>query len=128
MSERTSRLRRAAVAAAAMGGAVMSSLGTAPAHAAADTTQVYVWATDVNMRTCASRECPAYGGVRVGRMTVDAYCQEKGQAVTDGPYANDWWVKVEAGGPIGWISAVYVRGGDNWQPIPGVSQDWADCF
>lgn len=127
MSQRTSRLRRTAVAAAAVGSAAMSLLGAAPAQAASNTTEVYVWATGVNMRSCGSFSCPPYDRIKVSQMTVDAHCQLKGDNVVDGPYANNWWVQVDAGGPRGWISAVYISTGNNWEPIPGVSQNIEDC-
>ncbi|WP_221351007.1 peptidase M23 [Streptomyces beigongshangae] len=128
MSQRTSPLRRTAVAAAAVCGAATSLLGATPAQAASSTTQVYVWATDVNIRTCASLSCPTYGDrIKVSTMNVDAYCQRRGDTVVDGPYANDWWVQMNAGGPRGWISAVYISTGDNWGPVPGVSQNFQDC-
>ncbi|GAA4933049.1 hypothetical protein ACFPM3_04255 [Streptomyces coeruleoprunus] len=126
-TKRTTRLRRMAVAGAAAAGAAASLVGAAPAQAAADATRVYVWATGVNMRACASYQCPPYDNVKVSRMYVTAFCQNKGDDVRDGNYANNWWLLVDAGGPKGWISAVYVRGGRNWEPIPGVSQDFDDC-
>ena len=52
---------------------------------------------------------------------MTAFCQRQSTEVVDGHYRNNWWVQVNAGGPIGWISAVYVRGGDNDQPVPGLS-------
>lgn len=111
----SSRLRRTAAAAVAACGAGLSLIAAAPAPQApqapqaADTTRVYVWGTDVNMRGCAEFSCPPYSGIKVSRMYVTAYC-------------------VDAGGPRGWISAVYVRGGGNYDPIPGVSQNFEDCF
>ncbi|MFJ4617014.1 hypothetical protein [Streptomyces sp. NPDC088812] len=127
-SSSRARLRRAVLAGAAATGAALSLLTAAPAQAAPDTTQVYVWATNVNMRNCGSFECEPYDRVRISRMYVTAYCQSQGDVVRDSGYVNDWWVQVDAGGPRGWISAVYVRGGRDMQPVPGVSQDFEDCF
>ncbi|MGW7195683.1 hypothetical protein [Streptomyces chryseus] len=127
-TERPSRLRRTAVAAIAACGAGLSMAAAAPAPQAAATTTVYVWATGVNMRACPSFECAPYSGIKVSRMNVTAYCQNTGDTVRDGQYVNNYWVQVDAGGPRGWISAVYVSGGDNWGPIPGVSQNFDDCF
>ncbi|MFJ2263675.1 hypothetical protein ACIOKD_36185 [Streptomyces sp. NPDC087844] len=123
-----SRLRRAALACAAATGAVLSLLTTVPAHAEPETTQVYVWATNVHMRSCAGYECEPYDRVRISRMHVTAYCQNQGDVVRGSGHVNDWWVHVDAGGPRGWISAVYVRGGGDMQPVPGVSQNIEDCF
>ncbi|CAL9315958.1 MULTISPECIES: peptidase M23 [unclassified Streptomyces] len=127
MTKRAGRLRRMAVAGAAAAGAAATLVTAAPAQAAANATTVYVWATDVNMRSCNSFSCPTYGSIKVSRMNVTAFCQNRGDVVRDGAYVNDWWLLVDAGGPKGWISAVYVRGGSNWGPIPGVSTDFADC-
>ncbi|MFJ4468063.1 hypothetical protein ACIP2X_11395 [Streptomyces sp. NPDC089424] len=127
-TNRISRLRRTAAAAAVACGAGVSLIAAAPAPQAAATTTVYVWGTDVNMRSCASFDCPPYSGIKVSRMNVTAYCQSTGDTVKDGPYENNYWVAVDAGGPRGWISAVYVRGGGNYEPIPGVSQNFEDCF
>ncbi|MFE9622841.1 hypothetical protein ACIHAR_01105 [Streptomyces sp. NPDC052016] len=127
-TKRLSRLRRTAFAAAAACGAGLSLVAAAPSPQAADTTRVYVWASDVNMRACSSFSCPPYSGIKVSRMNVTAYCQSTGDTVRDGQYVNNYWVQVDAGGPRGWISAVYVSGGVNWGPIPGVSENFEDCF
>ncbi|MGW1541922.1 hypothetical protein ACWCPM_17110 [Streptomyces sp. NPDC002309] len=127
-TKKTSRARRTAAAVVAACGAGLSLIAAAPAPQAPQTTQVYVWATGVNMRGCAEFSCPPYSGIKVGRMYVTAYCQSTGDTVKDGPYENNYWVQVDAGGPRGWISAVYVRGGSNYAPIPGVSENFEDCF
>ncbi|MBN0048403.1 hypothetical protein JS756_30735 [Streptomyces actuosus] len=58
--------------------------------------------------------------VRLGRECVAACCQALGDRVVDGPYENAYWVEIAAHGQVGWISAVYVRGGADNQPVPGV--------
>ncbi|MFJ9774448.1 hypothetical protein ACIRVF_24965 [Kitasatospora sp. NPDC101157] len=97
-------------------------------HATTADARLYVWATNVNVRACAgtSASCPPIEGAQIGRRWVTAFCQRQSTEVVDGPYRNDWWVQVDAGGPVGWISAVYVRGGDNDQPVPGLSLE-SDC-
>ncbi|MFJ9817354.1 hypothetical protein ACIRU3_19170 [Streptomyces sp. NPDC101151] len=121
-------LRRAVPAGAVATAAALPLLCAGPAQAAATDASVYVWATGVNVRACpqVSAECPPISGAQIGRRWVTAFCQRTGGEVTDGPYRNNWWVQVNAGGPIGWISAVYVRGGDNDEPVPGVPTD-GDC-
>ncbi|MFB7051966.1 toll/interleukin-1 receptor domain-containing protein [Streptomyces vinaceus] len=50
-------------------------------------------------------------------------CQRQGSPHTYGAYHNDWWAKVvlrEATGEGGWVNAVYLSGGDNDQPVPGL--------
>ncbi|MFF8828482.1 SH3 domain-containing protein [Streptomyces sp. NPDC015131] len=131
MPERPARPRRTypARAAAALAGAVAMVLSTpspAPAHTTHRPTPVFVWATGVNLRTCPSTGCAAHAW-KLSTVEVEAHCQRRGGTVRDGAYANDWWVQVDAGGPVGWVSAVYVSGGGNWEPIPGVSQDFTHC-
>ncbi|WP_051836161.1 hypothetical protein [Streptomyces sp. NRRL WC-3742] len=116
----TARRRWAAAlaSAAALGGALLASPAAAaplPAY------EAYVWASDVNLRPCPqlSDACRPTG-VRLGREYVSAYCQALGDRVVDGTYANAYWVEVAAHGQVGWISAVYVRGGDNDRPAPGI--------
>ncbi|MFE6867300.1 peptidase M23 [Kitasatospora sp. NPDC057692] len=122
-------LRRAVPAGVFAAAAALPLLAPAGAHATTSSTQVYVWATDVNVRACAgvSASCPPIGLAQIGQRWVTAFCQVRSTEVVDGPYYNNWWVKVDAGGPVGWISAVYVRGGDNDQPVPGVSTSGIDC-
>ena len=115
-------LRRAVPAGAVAAAAALPLLCSAPAQAATAESSVYVWATNVNVRVCpeTSSACPPISGAQIGRRWVTAFCQTTGSEVVDGPYRNNWWVQVNAGGPIGWISAVYVRGGNNDEPIPSV--------
>ncbi|MEV8589249.1 hypothetical protein AB0424_20180 [Streptomyces sp. NPDC051180] len=50
-------------------------------------------------------------------------CQRQGAAHTYGAYHNDWWARVvlrEATGEGGWVNAVYLSGGDNDRPVPGL--------
>ncbi|MFG2867407.1 TIR domain-containing protein [Streptomyces sp. NPDC048338] len=50
-------------------------------------------------------------------------CQRQGSAHTYGAYHNNWWARVvlrEANGDGGWVNAVYLSGGDNDQPVPGL--------
>ncbi len=75
MKERVSRLGRTATVAAAAIGAVLSGIATvAPAQAAANGYDVYVWATDVNVRSCpeVSNRCAPLPGVKVSRQRVPA--------------------------------------------------------
>ncbi|MER0450022.1 hypothetical protein ABR738_36695 [Streptomyces sp. Edi4] len=121
-------LRRAIPAGAVATAAALPLMLPTSAQASPSDAQVYVWATGVNVRECAgtSASCPPIGHAQIGKRWVTAYCQRQSTEVVDGPYRNNWWVQVNAGGPIGWISAVYVRGGDNDQPVPGLSTD-SDC-
>lgn len=116
-------LRRAMPAGAVATAAALPLLFPTPAQATTSNAQLYVWATGVNVRACpaVSTDCPPIRGAQIGQRLVTAYCQSQGTEVVDGPYRNNWWVKVNAGGPIGWISVVYVRGGGNDQPVPDLT-------
>ncbi|MFJ8630708.1 peptidase M23 [Streptomyces sp. NPDC093568] len=89
-----------------------------PAAAVADNgdptlTDVYIWATDVNLRSRPTADSP--------RLTVrsqywmDAVCQTQGQYVHDPAVGgNSWWTAVQefAGSDIAWVSNLYIRGGE----------------
>ncbi|PWK65226.1 TIR domain-containing protein [Streptomyces sp. CG 926] len=50
-------------------------------------------------------------------------CQKRGPAHTYGAFHNDWWARVvlrEATGDGGWVNAVYLSGGANDEPVPGL--------
>ncbi|MFI9155540.1 hypothetical protein [Streptomyces sp. NPDC053367] len=98
-----------------------------PAVAHPPSGSVYVWASDVRVRTCQSTACDLATTERLTRVTVQAYCQidagERGR-VTDGPYTNTYWVQIiTPGRTLGWISAVYAGGGSNNSPVPGAPVD-----
>ncbi|MGW7195681.1 hypothetical protein [Streptomyces chryseus] len=98
-----------------------------PAAAHPPSGSVYVWASDVRVRTCQSTTCDLATTERLTRVRVQAYCQidagERGR-VTDGPYTNTYWVQIiTPGRTLGWISAVYAGGGSNNSPVPGAPVD-----
>ncbi|MFF7974221.1 hypothetical protein [Streptomyces sp. NPDC007905] len=58
---------------------------------------------------------------RLTDVDVYAYCQRWGDRVADGPSYNHYWAEiVSPQGRLGWVSAVYVGGGSNDGPVPGV--------
>jgi hypothetical protein len=98
-----------------------------PAAAHPPSGSVYVWASDVRVRTCQSTTCDLATNERLTQVRVQAYCQidagERGR-VTDGPYTNTYWVQIiTPGRTLGWISAVYAGGGSNNSPVPGAPVD-----
>lgn len=98
-----------------------------PAAAHPPSGSVYVWASDVRVRSCQSTFCDLATTERLTRVTVQAYCQldagERGR-VTDGPYTNTYWVQIiTPQRTLGWISAVYAGGGSNNSPVPGAPVD-----
>ncbi|MGW1541920.1 hypothetical protein ACWCPM_17100 [Streptomyces sp. NPDC002309] len=98
-----------------------------PAAAHPPSGSVYVWASDVRVRSCQSTSCDLATTERLTRVRVQAYCQvDMGEAgrVTDGPYTNTYWVQViTPGRTLGWISAVFAAGGSNNSPVPGAPVD-----
>ncbi|WP_306969328.1 serine/threonine-protein kinase [Streptomyces afghaniensis] len=51
------------------------------------------------------------------------YCQQNlGRRETDGQWTNVWWAKTDddSGNTDVWISDVYIKGGDNDAPVPGL--------
>jgi hypothetical protein len=76
---------------------------------------------------------PVYAGHSIGSGQIgtiyapgnDWYeCQHKypNDIYALGPYQNDWWAKTMAdNGRWGWISEVYFRGGNNYEPDAGLN-------
>lgn len=51
------------------------------------------------------------------------YCQRNlGRRETDGPWTNVWWARTDddSGNTGVWVSDVYIKGGDNDGPVPGL--------
>nr|WP_272923028.1 serine/threonine protein kinase [Streptomyces sp. SID5464] len=51
------------------------------------------------------------------------YCQQNlGRRETDGRWTNVWWAKTDddSGNTDVWVSDVYIKGGDNDAPVPGL--------
>lgn len=66
-----------------------------------------------------------HAGVAHQRQRAGA-CQKWGDRVSDGSYYNHYWVEiVTPQGWLGWVSAVYVSGGSNDGPVPGVPVETA---
>ncbi|MFE6130527.1 hypothetical protein ACFQ6Q_20085 [Streptomyces sp. NPDC056437] len=102
-------------------------MGAQPAAAHPPSGSVHVWGSDVRVRSCQSTSCDLATTERLTNVRVKAYCQidngEKGR-VTDGAYTNTYWVQIiTPGRTLGWISAVYVSGGNNNGPVPGAPVD-----
>lgn len=110
-----------AMCATLLGVTAVLGLMSAPAQADITTSPVHIWAGQVRVRECASATCPLASQERLSNVTVQAYCQRWGDRVTDGPYYNHYWVEIiTPQGWLGWVSAVYVSGGSNDGPVPGV--------
>ncbi|MGX1567347.1 serine/threonine protein kinase, partial [Streptomyces sp. NPDC055509] len=65
-------------------------------------------------------------GTKVGILNAGTnyfYCQQNlGRRETDGRWTNVWWAKTDddSGNTDVWVSDVYVKGGDNDAPVPGL--------
>ncbi|MFF7311288.1 protein kinase [Streptomyces sp. NPDC008137] len=65
-------------------------------------------------------------GTKVGVLKAGTnyfYCQQNlGRRETDGRWTNVWWAKTDddSGNTNVWVSDVYVKGGDNDGPVPGL--------
>ncbi|MFE9449932.1 hypothetical protein [Streptomyces sp. NPDC006739] len=107
--------------AAVLGLVALVGLAPGPAQAAASSNTVHIWASQVRVRQCASTTCDVATTERLSNVDVYAYCQRWGDRVSDGSYYNHYWVEiVSPQGWLGWVSAVYVSGGSNDGPVPGV--------
>jgi hypothetical protein len=65
-------------------------------------------------------------GTKVGVLNAGTnyfYCQQNlGRRETDGRWTNIWWAKTDddSGNTDVWVSDVYIKGGDNDAPVPGL--------
>ncbi|MFH8659040.1 serine/threonine-protein kinase [Streptomyces afghaniensis] len=65
-------------------------------------------------------------GTKVGILNAGTnyfYCQQNlGRRETDGQWTNVWWAKTDddSGNTDVWVSDVYIKGGDNDAPVPGL--------
>ncbi|HLS13310.1 MAG TPA: hypothetical protein VK095_02235 [Beutenbergiaceae bacterium] len=52
------------------------------------------------------------------------YCQAQGSSYSAHGYSNDWWLKTDDdhGNTNVWVSAVYISGGADYEPIAGVPE------
>ncbi|MGK5632029.1 hypothetical protein [Streptomyces sp. URMC 123] len=73
-------------------------------------------------RTASSYDA---AGNRVGVLNAGTnyfYCQTKGRRETSGQWTNVWWARTDddSGNRGVFVSDVYIKGGDNDQPVPGL--------
>jgi hypothetical protein len=111
-----------AVTALAVGG-LATTAQAAPAAAANSgdptLTDVYIWATDVNLRQQPTTDSPRLA-VR-SQWWADAKCQTQGQTVHDPAVGtNSWWTLVTefAGSDPAWVNNLYIRGGEKIAGVP----------
>ncbi|MBZ6196737.1 peptidase M23 [Streptomyces olivaceus] len=110
-----------AAAALAVGGLATTAQAAEAASSGGDPTltDVYIWATDVNLRQQPTTD----SNVLAVRSTywLDAVCQKKGQYVNDPAVGgNSWWTAVQefSGSDIAWVNNLYLRGGEKIAGVP----------
>ncbi|MGV9968498.1 peptidase M23 [Streptomyces olivaceus] len=110
-----------AAAALAIGGLATTAQAAEAAPSGGDPTltDVYIWATDVNLRQQPTTD----SNVLAVRSTywLDAVCQKKGQYVNDPAVGgNSWWTAVQefSGSDIAWVNNLYLRGGEKIAGVP----------
>jgi hypothetical protein len=97
----------------------------AAAQAAVDFTEVHVGATGVNVRNAASgtpfEQCKTFPSrqncqavATVSQTTVTAYCQKRGELISDSGCSSRWWTYLESpSGQWGWVNNVYITGDEH---------------
>ncbi|MCX2923408.1 peptidase M23 [Streptomyces sp. NEAU-W12] len=83
-------------------------------------TNVYVWATNVNLREWPNTRSNILA-VR-SQYWLDAVCQTRGETVTDPAVGtNHWWTQVMelSGSDVAWVNNLYLRGGQKIAGVPG---------
>ncbi|MFF7557829.1 peptidase M23 [Streptomyces olivaceus] len=110
-----------AAAALAVGGLATTAQAAEAAPSGGDPalTDVYIWATDVNLRQQPTTD----SNVLAVRSTywLDAVCQKQGQYVNDPAVGgNSWWTAVQefSGSDIAWVNNLYLRGGEKIAGVP----------
>lgn len=123
-----------AAAALATGGLVFTSAASAPAAEVeeppvgttatsedVEASKVYknVW---TNAPSYYSSFLPVATGGTLFAGSNYFYCQTEGRSYSDNGYSNDWWLKTDddSGNSNVWVNAVYISGGDDYEPISGV--------
>ncbi|MDQ1042732.1 peptidase M23 [Streptomyces sp. V4I2] len=112
-----------ALAVATLGAGVLATTAAAAPAAVSGgdptLTDVYIWATNVNLREQPTSESNRLA-VR-SKYWLDAVCQTPGQTVTDPAVGtNNWWTAVQefAGSDIAWVNNLYLRGGVKIEGVP----------
>ncbi|PAZ15175.1 peptidase M23 [Streptomyces sp. SA15] len=110
-----------AVAALAAGGLATTATAApaAPNDGDPTLTDVYIWATDVQLREHPTTDSNVLA-VR-SQYWLDAVCQQQGQPVDDpGVGKNSWWTAVQefAGSDIAWVNNLYLQGGEKIEGVP----------
>ncbi|MEU8536042.1 peptidase M23 [Streptomyces parvulus] len=110
-----------AAAVLAVGGLATAAQAAPAAPSGGDPTltDVYIWASGVNLRQEPTRS----SNVLAVRSTywLDAVCQKRGEYVNDPAVGgNSWWTAVQefSGSDIAWVNNLYLRGGEKIAGVP----------
>ena len=77
---------------------------------------VQIWANGINVRSSPSTGSSVIGSV--GISTQNAICQQQGEWVNAAGISNNWWTKISYGGGSGWITNIYIQGGQQIAGVP----------
>jgi hypothetical protein len=100
-------------------GALATTASAAPNDGDPTLTDVYIWATDVQLREHPTTDSNVLT-VR-SQYWLDAVCQKQGQPVDDpGVGKNSWWTAVQefSGSDIAWVNNLYLQGGEKIEGVP----------
>ncbi|MEU9225453.1 protein kinase [Streptomyces massasporeus] len=79
-----------------------------------------------NCRVWKTADSHTASGTKIGILNAGTnyfYCQQNlGRRETSGQWTNVWWAKTDddSGNTDVWVSDVYIKGGDNDAPVPGL--------
>ncbi len=93
---------------------------------------VTIFATDVNVRAIESanncvdfpsRACRVIDHLAGGGEKVEAFCQQRGERITDGNNSSNYWTSMDGdNGNGGWVSNVFIVGGAKISGVPDCPQ------
>ncbi|WP_328336675.1 protein kinase [Streptomyces violaceus] len=108
------------------GGSGNGGTGGAPTTPAPEPACHAIGGGKYNCQVWKTADSYTASGTKVGVLNAGTnyfYCQQNlGRRETDGRWTNVWWAKTDddSGNTNVWVSDVYVKGGDNDAPVPGL--------
>ncbi|WP_405504780.1 protein kinase domain-containing protein [Streptomyces purpurascens] len=108
------------------GGSGNGGTGGAPTTPAPEPACHAIGGGKYNCQVWKTADSYTASGTKVGILKAGTnyfYCQQNlGRRETDGRWTNVWWAKTDddSGNTNVWVSDVYVKGGDNDAPVPGL--------
>ena len=77
---------------------------------------IRTWANGINVRSGPSTGNSVIGSV--GASNLNGICQQQGGLVNAEGHSNNWWTKINFGSGSGWISNIYIVGGQQIAGVP----------